>query len=916
VASAKKGGRRPRATGRTRGGEGLETRGPSEAELTASERLLQQSQAVARLGSYVLDVPTGRWRSSKVLDEIFGIDATYPHDVDAWTAILHPAEQSEMVRYFQNEVLGRKQRFNREYRIVRPCDGVERWVHGLGDLECDAAGRVVRMLGTIQDITDRKLSEEALRESEERFRLLSEAAFEGIAVIDRGQIVDCNGRLAAMHGYAMAEVIGKPAQDMVAPGSRAVVSEHLRTGALDRHEVLALRKDGSVFPVEVEVRHLIYGGRSLHLIAVRDITERRQADEALRKSEEKFSKVFHSAPAGIAVSGLGDGRLLEINREFARLFGYTRDDVIGRTSFELGLWLDPRDRGQMLRLLATDGEVKDQELRLRAKDGRIMTVRYFAQAIELEGQSLLLSAFVDITRRKQAEEALRRAQEQYQALVEGVRDVIFALTPEGGVEALNPAFEEITGWPRDAWLGKPFAGLLHHEDLPTANALVERVLRGEPRPTAQVRVRTKDGGYRVAEVHTAAEQRDGAIVGILGIARDITDRLTLEEQFRQAQKMEAVGRLAGGVAHDFNNLLTVIRSYSDLLLDGLPADDARRADLEEIREAARRATVLTRQLLAFSRRQVMQPSVMSLNTIVAGAERLLRRLIGEDITLVTRLDAALGAVKADAGQLEQVIMNLAVNARDAMPDGGTLTVETANVPAGTEPPADLLTVMPPGEYVLLRVIDTGAGMDAGTMAHLFEPFFTTKEVGKGTGLGLATVYGVVKQSGGFISVASEPGRGAAFSVYLPRVGESVEASVAERDGPGSSEGKETILLVEDEIAVRAVASQVLRRLGYAVLEAADARSALQFAEEHKGAIALLVTDVVMPGLDGRELADRLRARRPQLKVLFMSGYAYDAALEHGPLKPGLNFLQKPFTPEGLAQKVREVLDGPSAAPTT
>jgi len=913
VAPAKKGGPRPRAAGRTRGRAAAGSEGPTEAELRESEQLLQQSQTVARLGSYVLDVLTGQWRSSRVLDDIFGIDGTHPHDVAGWVAIVHPDARSEMRRYFEHEVLGKKQRFDREYRIVRPCDGRERWVQGLGDLECDAAGRVLRMVGTIQDITDRKLSEAALRESEERFRLLSEAAFEGIGVIELGRIVDCNERFATMHGYAPGEMIGKAVLDIVAPEHRAVVSERLRTGAGDRHELLALRKDGSVFAVEVQGRALAYRGRVLKLVAVRDITERRRTEQALRKSEEKFSKAFLAAPAGISVSALEDGRLLEVNQEFSRLFGYTREEALGRTSFELGVWLDPGDRGRILRLLAAEGEVKDLELRLRAKDGRIVTLRYSAQAIELEGQSLLLSAFVDITQRKQAEAALERSQEQYRALVEGVRDVIFAVSPDGMIEALNPAFEEITGWPRGEWLGRPFVGLLHPEDVPAAIELLQRVLRDEPRPTAQLRVRARSGGHRVGEFHTTVQRRDGVIVGILGIVRDITDRLALEERFRQAQKMEAVGQLAGGVAHDFNNLLTVIRSYSDLMLDGLPAEDERRADIEEIREAARRATVLTGQLLAFSRRQVLQPTIVSLNTVVTGAERLLRRLIGEDVTLVTRLDPTLAAVKADPGQLEQVIMNLAVNARHAMPEGGTLTVETANVAVGTVTPADLATVMPPAAYVLLRVTDTGIGMDAETMAHLFEPFFTTKELGKGTGLGLATVYGVVKQSGGYIAVESEPGRGAAFSIYLPRVREPAEAGDAALARSGSLEGRETILLVEDEGAVRTVASQSLRRLGYTVLEAADGDAAVSVARGHAAPIAILVTDVVMPGMDGVTLADRLRAGHPELQVLFMSGYAHDVVLQHDALEPVRHFLQKPFTPEMLARKVRDVLDAPSAA---
>jgi PAS domain S-box-containing protein len=514
--------------------------------------------------------------------------------------------------------------------------------------------------------------------------------------------------------------------------------------------------------------------------------------------------------------------------------------------------------------------------------------------------------------RKRREEALRESEEQFRALVDGLRDLIFALAPDGTVRSLNLAFEDITGWPREQWLGKPFVELLHPGDAPHALALLEQVLRGQQPPTAQLRVRTSQGEDRVGEFHTSVQLRDGEIVGILGIVRDITDRLRLEEQLRQAQKMEAVGRLAGGVAHDFNNILTAISSYSELLLADFATEDPRRADVEEIRKATDRAAALTRQLLAFSRRQVLQPKVVDLNAVIAGAEKLLRRLIGEDIALVTRLDPALGAVRADAGQLEQVIMNLAVNARDAMKTGGTLTLETENVAIDATTLAGEERIIAPGQYVLLRVRDTGSGMDADTRRHLFEPFFTTRDKGKGTGLGLATVYGIVKQSGGFIWVDSEPGRGASFRIYLPRTGEA--APPAERPAagaePAAAAGTETILLVEDEDAVRAVARESLRRQGYQVLEASDAETALGVAAGFEGTIGLLLTDVVMPGLSGRALADRLTAQRPATRVLYMSGYTDDAIVQHGVLEPGLSFLQKPFTPDVLAHKVREVLDRP------
>jgi len=399
---------------------------------------------------------------------------------------------------------------------------------------------------------------------------------------------------------------------------------------------------------------------------------------------------------------------------------------------------------------------------------------------------------------------------------------------------------------------------------------------------------------------------DGTPMRLLGIGTDISDRKSLEAQFRQAQKMEAVGLLAGGVAHDFNNLLTAILGYSTFVIDTFGPQDRRRADMEEVLKAGQRAAVLTRQLLAFSRKQVLQPTSVDLNALVMGIRQMLARLIGETVDLVPILAPDLGTVRADPGQLEQVLMNLVLNARDAMPSGGRLAVETANVELDQSFMLDV--TIHPGSYVLLAVSDNGIGMNEATRQRLFEPFFTTKEHGKGTGLGLATVYGIVKQTGGYIWVYSEPGKGATFKIYLPRVsgdGKVPDSVVVEEEMPA---GTETVLVVEDEEAVRLLTRRILERAGYRVFDAANAEQAEALFERHGTVFNLLVTDVIMPGASGPRLFERLARQRPGLKVLYVSGYTGDTIVHQGELAPGVEFLRKPFTADALNRRVREVLD--------
>ncbi len=519
---------------------------------------------------------------------------------------------------------------------------------------------------------------------------------------------------------------------------------------------------------------------------------------------------------------------------------------------------------------------------------------------------LLQNAFAESQR---AEEGLSRALSTLTATLESTTDGILVVDSNGKMVQMNQKFLDIWRIPdhiRD-WADDKLALGFVLEQLRDPEPFLAKVreLYDEPDAESFDVLRFKDG--RVFERYSLPQRIGGETVGRVWSFRDVTARQQLEDQLRQSQKMEAVGQLAGGVAHDFNNLLTVITSYTAILLEQENEESAAATDLREIKAATERATGLTRQLLAFSRRQLLQPRLLDLNAVSVGLTSMLRRLIGDDIEIVTNTDPTLGPVLADPGQIEQVIMNLAVNARDAMPVGGTITIDTANVELGKYQ-ADIRADVPPGSYAMLAISDTGSGMDAATKARIFEPFFTTKETGHGTGLGLATVYGIVQQSGGFVSVTSEVGHGTTFKVYLPHAARVATGIGSVADVPPRPRGAETILLVEDEDCVRRLARRVLARQGYCVLEARNGAEALVLAGGRDTTIDLLVTDVVMPVMNGDLLASKVRGLYPEMRVIYMSGYADGDMVRRGLLDPEMHFIQKPFTPDILARKVRDVLD--------
>ncbi|MBL0350586.1 MAG: response regulator [Elusimicrobia bacterium] len=514
--------------------------------------------------------------------------------------------------------------------------------------------------------------------------------------------------------------------------------------------------------------------------------------------------------------------------------------------------------------------------------------------------------------KEKAEEDLRAQEEQYRLIAEHTRDLIYLLDPKGQFTYLSPSFQKTLGYAPEELIGKKAFSLLHPDDKIGARKAFQEALESRTGRTVPYRCKTKTGAWVLFEsVVSWAFDDKGVPNKAVIVSRDIDDRKRLEEQVRQAQKMEAVGRLAGGVAHDFNNLLTAITGYSDLLLRSLDRMDPRRADVEEIKETAARAATLTQQLLAFSRRQITQPTVLDLNHVVSNLEKMLRRLIGEDIQLKTVLAPNIHRVRADLGQMEQIIINLGVNSRDAMPEGGKLAIETSNVEirSGAKNARDI----PPGQYAVISVTDTGCGMDPKILNHLFEPFFTTKEKGHGTGLGLSTVYGIVQQSAGHIRVQSAPGEGTTFWIYLPRVEEPVVPADKSPETDEFFKGNETVLLAEDDRTVRTLAVRILRQSGYRVMEASSGEEALRLMEETATPIDLLVTDVVMNGISGPELAKRVNQRLPGVKILYLSGYM-ESDMRNDILKGvASSFLGKPFRPRDLVQRVRETLDGAPVA---
>ena len=649
--------------------------------------------------------------------------------------------------------------------------------------------------------------------------------------------------------------------------------------------------------------------------------ERKRAQDALRRQTDLLQQIVEHIPVMLVF--LDPVGLIEWgNREWTRVLGFTTDDARASDIFP-ALYPDDTERQRVKDSIGSPTGLWT-DFRTRTRDGRVLDTTWANVPLAQGGW---LAIGVDITERKQAESALRQSEERYRTFIaqssEGVSRLEFrppvpvTLDEDAQVDAMyasatvaecNDAMARMYGFTEASELAGARLADLHDQTDPANREQMRSFIRAGYRlADSETRERDRENTPRVFLNNVVGFIENGHLVRVWGTQRDVSEQRRLEEQFRQSQKMEAVGQLAGGIAHDFNNLLTAILGNTQLLLRDLPPGDAMRGDVEEIKKASERAAGLTRQLLAYSRRQMLQPEILDLNVVVGEMDRMLRRLIGEHIALVTVPAPDLGRVRADPSQIEQVLVNLVVNSRDAMPAGGRLTIETANVDLDASYAQEHLGASP-GAYTMLAVTDTGTGMDATVRAHLFEPFFTTKEVGKGTGLGLATVYGIVKQSGGHISVYTELGRGSSFKVYLPRVHQPPPSTAPAAPRPAVARGSETVLVVEDDAAVLSLSCRALEAEGYTILCASDGSDALRIVERHGGEIHLLLTDVVMPGMSGRELAEQMAARRAGIRILYMSGYPGDAAVHQGAFVRGSAFLQKPFSPDSLTRKVRETLD--------
>jgi len=809
------------------------------------------------------------------------------------------------------------------YSITRPLSAVSRSLSSVdtarpaeGHLqvlpghEQDEMGLLVNAVNRLLDGFDDSLS---------RYRTLVETMNEGLAVFDMaGRLSYVNERLCRMLGYTREAMVGRLVSDFMDEQDRRVFNEHANSPDTlnEGHcEIQWAHGNGTMVTSILSPRTIFdkNGERISTVAVITDITDRKKMEQALADSERKFRNLFESHSAIMYLVDPESLRILDANAAAEKFYGFSRETLMTKSLADIDILSRDLLRGKISK--AREENRDYHQFRHRVANGEIRDVEVYFPLITLGELQIHFGIVHDITERRKVEEALRESEARFKSSFEHAASGMALVATDGRFLQVNHVLCEIMGYSKEELLQKTWMDIIDPADMEISRTGLRQNEEGADGVQLEKRYFHKEGHeIWVLESSSLVRGDGGAPLYFICQFQDVSKRRLAEQEKRelearlvQSHKMEAVGRLAGGVAHDFNNMLGIILGHTEMVLDQLEPTDPLSADLREIRKAAERSANLTRQLLAFARKQTVAPKVLDLNEAVQGMLNMLRRLIGEDIDLSWLPGADVWPVKVDPSQIDQILANLCVNARDAIADVGKLTIETENV-AFDEAYCARHGGFVPGKYVLLAVSDNGSGMDEETQNRLFEPFFTTKELGKGTGLGLATVYGIVKQNNGFINVYSEPCHGTSFKIYIPRhAGQPVEDRKASTAEIPKGRG-ETVLLVEDEPAILNMTTKMLERQGYTVLAASAPGEALRLAEEHSGEIHLLMTDVVMPEMNGRDLAQNLFSLHPNLKALFMSGYTANVIAHHGVLDEGVDFIQKPFSVKTLAEKVREVLD--------